>query len=179
MMFLIGFFLSISFVHAESLQLLDMHYNYPVQTASCGLLKHRERERQKVIRELKHAELLQGDNLLLNKLFMPGETWRDLSAEVILTVQMTEPMIQEASSIGVQNLYLSVEAPGFVWQSFAFQIPNEMHINVDVQAKFVHIRYLTYFNVLCLDKPKPPVVEWVHSKDAPTRPNTWDLLRVL
>lgn len=179
MKFLITFFLYTNLVQAETLQLVGMHYNYPPQTASCGLLKRRELERQKVIRELQHAALLQGDNLLLNKFFMPNETWRDLSAEVVVTAKMPEPMLKEASAKGTENLYLSIEAPGFVWQSYAFQIPNEMHVDVDRETKLIRIRYLTYFNVLCLDKPQQPFIEWIPSEEAPLRPNTWDLLLVL
>lgn len=175
MKFLIALLIYASSVHAETLEIVNVHYNYPEQTASCGILKHREIERQKVIRELKHADLLQVNNLLLNKMFMPNETWRDLSAEVVLTVKMTQPMLQEAALVGEKNMYFSVEGPGFVWQSYAFQIPDEMKIEVDKNTKLLRIRYLTYFNLLCLEQPMQPIIEWFASEEAISQPNTRDL----
>lgn len=187
MRFLIGLLFWMKFVHAESLQLMDVQYHYPAQSASCGILKHRELERQKVIRELEHmrklakqgqyAAILQGNNLLVNKLFMPNETWRDLSVEVILTIKMTKAMIQEASTIGSGSLYLSVEAPGFIWQSYTNQIPHEMNVVLNINESLMSIRYLTYYNVLCLDQNFVPVVQWIPSQEAPSRPNTWELFR--
>lgn len=174
MKFLIALLFYANLTSAETLDLVSMHYNYPEQTASCGMLKHRELERQKVIRELKHADLLQANNLLLNKLFMPNETWRDLSAEVVVIAKMPEAMLQEASNIGEKKLYFSIEGPGFVWQSYAFQIPNEMRIEFDMDAKLIRFRYLTYFNVLCLEKPIQPTVEWFKADEATSQPNTWD-----
>lgn len=172
------------FAHAEVLQVESVQYTKPAQSASCGLLKQRELERQKVIRELeylqklaakgKSAAILLGNNLLVNKLFMPNETWRDLNAQVSVTVKIPDLMMQEITASGARNLYLAVVGPGFVWQSFAFQIPPEMAVRVDTEAKLLHVQYHTYLNVICLEKLKEPRIEWIPAKDAPSQHNTYN-----
>lgn len=191
MRFLIVFLLLFnSEVFAEILPLTGVQYLRPIQSASCGLLKQRELEREKVIRELeylnklakqgKSTALLLANNLLLNKLFMPNETWRDQSARVVVQLNIPEGVVSEIAASGVGNLYLAIHGPGFVWQSFAYQIPPEMSVSVDMAAKTMQIEYLTYLNVICLgDKLVPPQVEWFPAPEAPARFNTWDWVRSL
>lgn len=170
-------------IQAEVLQLVDFRFHRPADSPSCGLLKHRERERLKVIRELEYLTkktkdakaLLLSNNLLVNKLFMPNETWRDLTGEVFSTVRIPEAMLSEILRLGAGNIFLITRGPGFIWHSFAYQLPDGMSIQIDLPNKLLHIRFLTYLNVVCLGEPAPPVVEWIPTESTP-KTTSWDLI---
>lgn len=157
--------------HSEPLELAAVSYEQPPQTASCGLLRHRELERLKVIRELNHLNktaaksdkgaLLLANNLMVNKMFMPKETWVDLEAHVAITVKIPEAMKKEIEALGLGTVFLIVDGPGFIWQSHAYQLPNEMSVHTDPDNSLLHVRYVTYLNSLCLGKISEPKVEWI------------------
>ncbi len=167
---------------AVELSVTGVEYFRPADMGSCGLLRARELERQKVIRELIHlnrlaqkgrtAALLEANHLLVNKLFMPDETWRDLHAEVVVTAAVPEGMRREIERVGVGQVFLSTRAPGFVWHSFIYQLPPEMAIEADVAAGVIRVRYRTYLNVLCEEPLPAPQLDWIPEAEAPTRPNS-------
>lgn len=166
------------FVHAEVLETVEVRYVPPPAGPSCGLLKHREAEREKVVREqaqLRGRELLRLNHLLLNKLFMPGETWRDESVFVQVKVKITDALSREIENVGLDGIYLSLDAPGLKWESYSFQTPLGMNVLVDGAGSLL-LTYQIYLNVLCLDKLEVPSVEWIPAEFAPGRPNMLDFL---
>jgi len=167
-----------AFVHAEILETVEVRHLPPPAAPSCGLLRYREAEREKVVREhgeLRGREILRANHLLLNKLFMPGDTWRDESVFVRVTVKISEEMNREIERLGLDGIYLSLDAPGLVWESYSFQTPNGMSVSMDGEGN-LYVTYLTYQNVMCLDNPRSPVIEWIPASVAPARPNMADLL---
>lgn len=179
-------FLYAGWAQSETLELAGVEYLKPKESASCGLLRQREIERQKVIRELDHLgklaikgqgrALLQTGNLLTNKMFMPDDAWRDLNFQVTVFAKMSPAMVQEVRKDGADLLYFSIHGPGVVWQSYAYQVPSELEIEVDLTAQRLRISYPTYLNVLCSTPLSAPVVEWIPTADAPTQPNSGDLI---
>jgi hypothetical protein len=160
------------FVHAEVLETAEVRYLPPPAAPSCGLLRQREAERVKVIREQAHLlgrELPLVNQLLLNKLFMPGDTWRDESVFVRVAVKISDEMNREIERSGLDGIYLALDAPGLTWQSYAFQTPGGMDVSMDGEGRLL-ITYWTYLNVLCLEKLDRPVIEWIPASLAPARP---------
>ena len=175
MILLLTLFLSV-FARAEGLEVVSVEYRPSPQSVSCGLLHQRELEREKVIRELayliksgQHGQpeaMLHSNNLLTNKLFMPNEVWRDLSAEVLVTAKFSDAMLEEFDR--AQGFpFISVIAPGFVWESYANQLPDQMSIEIDKQQRLVQIRYAIYLNVLCGNHHDFPKIDW-----RPTEPQS-------
>lgn len=166
-------FLTAISVHAEILETAGVVYQPPPQAVSCQMLRHRELEREKVIREqdeLKGKKSPGVNQLLTNKLFMPGDTWRDETVNVRVAVKMTEEMIGELERVGLDGIYLRVFAPGLVWESYAFQTPRGLDYALDEENHLI-LTYMTYQNVLCLEKLDAPVIEWVPQAAAPGRPD--------
>lgn len=160
-------------VQAEILETAGAIYQPPPQAVSCQMLRHREREREKVIREqveLKGPRATLVNQLLTNKLFMPGDTWRDETVNVRVAVKITEAMSTEIERLGLDGIYLRVSAPGLTWESYAFQTPRGLDYALDEDSQLI-LTYMTYQNVLCLEKLDTPVVEWVPADLAPGRPN--------
>ncbi len=173
----LAFFLTI-FVHADILETVEARYLPPPAAPSCGLLKHRELLREKVVREhaeLKGPEQLRVNHLLLNKLFMPNDTWHDESVFVQAKVKISEALALEIDRLGLDGIYLSLDAPGLRWESYSFQTPEGIHIFMDGEGHLL-VTYQSYLNVLCLEKLETPVIEWVPSDLAPGRPNWHALL---
>lgn len=168
---------------AETLGLVDVEYTSPPAAVSCGLLRQRELERLKVIRELEHLTvtaqkgqalgLLEVNNLLTNKLFMPTEDWSDEVVSVLVTVRKAGPGMERSLGQGFDQTFLVVRGPGFIWQSFANQLPPGM--SVEDAGEFLKIRYLTYRNVLCLDRLENPTVEWIPTEQVPDYINSQNL----
>jgi hypothetical protein len=159
-------------VHAEVLETAEVRYLPPPAAPSCGLLRQRETERAKVIREqaqLRGREIPLANQLLLNKLFMPGDTWRDESVFVRVTARIPAEMSREIERLGLDGIYISLDAPGLVWQSFAFQTPDGMEVAMDGEGRLV-VTYQIYLNTLCLEKLERPVIEWIPPSLAPERP---------
>jgi hypothetical protein len=69
-----------------------------------------------------------------------------------------------ASLIGVSldpyQAYFFVRGPGMVWESHLYQLPDGLTIDIDSAAGLMHIRYLTYLNVICLGRLYLPQVEF-------------------
>lgn len=168
MILLLTFFLSV-FARAEGLEVVSVEYHPTPQAVSCGLLHQRELEREKVIRELAqmiksglHGQpeaMLLSNNMLTNKLFMPNEVWRDLSAEVLVAAKISDRMLAELER-GQSFPFISVIAPGFVWESYANQLPDEMSIEIDKGNRLVRIHYAIYLNVLCSNPRDFPKIDW-------------------
>lgn len=154
-------------VHAEILPVVEVIYQPPPQAASCQMLKHRELEREKVIREqgeLTGFKATQVNQLLTNKLFMPGDTWRDETVNVRVSIVMSERMQREMERVGLDRLYLRIRAPGLVWESYAFQTPAGLDVVWDSDNRLI-LNYMTYQNVLCLENLFSPQIEWVAAED--------------
>jgi hypothetical protein len=168
----LAFLFSLS-VHADVLETVEVRYTPPPAAPSCGLLRHREAAREKVVREhaeLKGREQLRVNHLLLNKLFMPDESWHDESVYVQAKFKISDGMGMEIDRLGLDGIYFSLDAPGLRWESYSFQTPSEISIFMDGEGHLL-VTYQTYLNVLCLEKLEVPVFEWVHSDLAPGRPN--------
>lgn len=189
MTFLMAFLVSLS-VHATvDLHVTAVEYIQPADLGSCGLLRAREAERKKVIRELIHlnrlakkgrtSALLLANHLLVNKLFMPNETWRDLNAEVVVRATIPDEMKKEIERLGLGHVFLLTRAPGFVWQSFIYQLPPEMEIAIDPTSGSLIVRYYTYLTVLCEPNSPPPRLTWIPDGEAPSRPNSSELISEL
>ena len=166
------------FVHADVLETVEVRYVPPPVAPSCGLLKQREAVREKVVRE--HAELkgcdqLRVNHLLLNKLFMPTEVWQDESVFVQAKVKISEDLALEIDRLGLDGIYLSLDAPGLRWESYSFQTPAGLSISMNGEGHLM-VAYQTYLNVLCLEKLETPEIEWVPSALAPGRPNQHTVL---
>lgn len=173
---------------SEALTVGRVEYNHPADRGSCGLLRAREQERLKVIREMIHLNglakngrtnaLLLSNTLIVNKLFMPREVWNDVHAEVTMTVAVPEKMQHEIRQIGLGRVFLSFRAPGLVWHSYLNQLPREMEVSVDANLSQLSIRYFTYLTVTCLDLPAapPPRIDWVPSHRADRELNTHEIL---
>lgn len=148
---------------AGVLPVAEVIYQPPPRASSCQMLKHRELEREKVIREqreLRGPAAVEVNQLLTNKLFMPGDTWRDETVNVRMSVVMDEAMIHEMERVGLDRLYLRIRAPGLVWESYAFQTPAGFDVVWDGEDRLI-LNYMTYQNVLCLENLFRPQVEWV------------------
>ena len=150
-------------VHAVTLPTAEVVYQPPPQAASCQMLRHRELEREKVIREqgeLRGPKAPQVNQLLTNKLFMPGDTWRDETVNVRTSVVMSETMLREMERVGLDRIYLRIRAPGLIWESYAYQTPVGLDVVWDGEDRLI-LSYLTYQNVLCLENLFSPQIEWV------------------
>jgi len=148
------------FVHADVLETVEARYLPPPAAPSCGLLQ------------------LRVNHLLLNKLFMPNDTWRDESVFVQAKVKISEALALEIDRLGLDGIYLSLDAPGLRWESYSFQTPEGIHIFMDGEGHLL-VTYQSYLNVLCLEKLETPVIEWVPSDLAPGRPNWHALLTMV
>lgn len=164
------------YVHADVLETVEVRYVPPPAAPSCGLLRAREVQREKVVREqarLRGRDVLLVNQLLVNKLFMPAESWRDESVFVQAKVKMTGGLEKEIEERGLDGIYLSTDAPGLKWESYSFQTPAGMSISMDGDG-YLYISYEIYLNLLCLDKLESPRVEWIPAELAPGRPNMND-----
>lgn len=181
MSYLLAFLFSLSAHAATELKVIDVEYIQPADLGSCGLLRAREVEREKVIRELiylnrlaqkgRASALLHANHLLVNKLFMPKETWQDLNAEAIVSAEIPEEMKAEIGRLGIERVFLTTKAPGFVWQSFLYQTPPEMGVSVDLAAGILQVRYKTYLTVFCQPQLTAPRLVWTPEAEAPNQPN--------
>jgi hypothetical protein len=164
-LFILSFFLS-SWAFAQTALVVDqVSYSPAAQSISCQLLRQRELERAKVIRELDYlsadeSRVALSNNLLSNKLFLPDEVWRDASVSVELKVQVPQALADQISMHGLGKTSLITEGPGFVWQSYTTQLPEEFTIQYDAAAQILDLRYLVYQNVYCLDELWTPRVSW-------------------
>lgn len=125
---------------------------------SCRLLKHRSLERQKLLRELqaqtkgvltaKETSFVFGNNLIANKAFMDMPTWTQESVQISLQFRVS-PELQEAiAREGLGAQFFWIEAPGFVWQSLAGQLPEDVRIELGVDQT-IEVTYMTYAEIGC------------------------------
>lgn len=168
---------------AETLELTQTQYFAPTGSPSCGLLHQRDLERQKVMRELSYLfkslkqnerALVPLDNLLTNKLFMPKDTWMDDSVEVAVSAAIPDDMQAEITQIGLANVFIRTDAPGFVWQSLAAQIPEDVSI-LQFGNQLI-VRYKTYLNSSCESPLRAPTVEWIRHEDVAPMVNSLDVV---
>ena len=171
---------------AEVLPVIKAEYHTPSQIASCALLRARENERKKVIREWIHlnSKALKGDlkallltnSLAINKLFLPDEVWRDLNAQVQFEVPIPPALKAEIERLGLGQIYFSLKGPGLHWQSFVYQRPREMTVDLSANGESLSIRYQTYLSVVCWT-PEPTIqFEWIEAARTPSRSNTHNIL---
>ncbi len=150
----------------QPLTVTDVQFRAPERAASCGLLRQREKERLKVIRELSFLTQKPGTiddrstyEYWLKKLFMPPEDWIELSTEVVMTVIAPEKLRLQAQTEGLGSVFLITRGPGFVWQSYADQLPPEMSIELD--GEYLIVRYFTYLTTVCDPNLQPVTIDWV------------------
>ena len=159
---------------ALNLEVVDVQYRLPPQGASCGLLHQREIERLKVIRELAHLTRKMKDHRSaqeamaeyrhwLKKLFMPRQDWAEESTEIAITLRPPQELIEQWKQHGPSTLFLVTTGPGFVWQSFADQLPPNMSISLTAE-NLLEVRYLTYLNAVCDPDLTPVEIGWVQTE---------------
>jgi len=173
---------------AETLELTSVHYFMPKSAPSCGLLHQRELEREKVMRELAETmkrlktderELISLKCLLTNKWFMPDDTWVDDSVDVGVSVVIPPAMKAEIAQLGFANIFISTRGPGFVWQSLASQLPDEVSMLLDSDGQHLNIHYPTYLNSSCERPLRDPVVEWIPRDAVPGLANSFEVVAKL
>jgi hypothetical protein len=173
---------------AETLELTSTEYLAPPAAPSCGLLHQRELEREKVMREFVYLmgtlrknerALVPLNCLMTNKFFMPKDTWEDDSVEVAVTAKISDEMRAEIKRIGFKNVFIRTDGPGFIWQSEAGQLPDEVSIIEDPDGQDLDIRYKTYLNAACERPLRPTTVEWIPQNEVPGMVNSWQVMAKL
>jgi hypothetical protein len=157
--------------YGDPLQVMRVDYRPSAESPSCGLLRQRALEREKVLRELKilMADRLTGENqslllmntLLGNKFFLAPEVWQDESVEVDLYAFVPKALEERLRSDGLESIFLSLKGPGVFWKSLVGQFPWVEYLP---EKKLLHLKYFIYQNTFCGEESLPPVsLEWVAS----------------
>lgn len=156
--------------HGQALPIEDLELLVNHQSPSCLLLKHRAKERQKVIREIRHlmgittsnpvTKFMEEDTLIKNKVFLDEKLWNAPAVEVVFRAKITKQMKEATLEHGFDNIILSVRSNGFSWTSHPQQFPKD--VTLSYNDRILQIRYPIYMNSYCEDPQDEPSVQWLH-----------------
>lgn len=178
MSFLILFFLQIAFSDSnQNLSIQNMNIETLVETPSCLLLKHRDLEREKVIRELKHiykmtsddpiAYLMESNQLVHNKLFMDKELWSAPVVKIGFHSSVSKKLADAIVQYGINQILFSIKGEGVTWTSYPHQTPNDIQFNYDQEKQLLAVEYHVYMSVLCVSDPVPLQLRWFYPGEEP------------
>ncbi|MBX3022681.1 MAG: hypothetical protein KF799_13495 [Bdellovibrionales bacterium] len=188
------FALLLSFsAHAEDLTVSGLLLHARPGSPSCGLLKHREIEREKVLRELVELQrqsargqaqaLLLTNTLLINRFFLDRSVWADESVLVQFVVTIPDALHAEIERVGLDHIFLSLHGPGFTWQSYAGQVPEDLALVYMSEFRTLHVSYPIYQSELCFGALRTPEVAWIDRDTIDTSPepieNSFELVATL
>lgn len=158
----------------ESLNVLDRQIHEYVEQASCRLLRHRELERQKVLRELNHLKNEDFSDVFLhfamlnyfstNQIFFDRSIWQDESIKVQLTLDLSKAFRGQVEAQGLENIFISIRGQGVQWVGRVKNFPASFKFEIDDLGKLV-VSYRIYRAQLCFEEPVDPDILWISDPD--------------
>ena len=172
MLFLIITFVFSAFSYVgEPIEVKETQYLNNEDSPSCSLLKHRHKEREKVIREIiyesekeytdSQEKFMRLNYLNNNKFFLDKSVWTDEVIEVSITAPVSEALKKEIDDVGFDKLFLSIDGVGVRWSSQTFNFPNEFNIQLSEDQKSLKLQYRIYQSEYCFRELTTPRVSWV------------------
>lgn len=151
----------------QELPLIESHYELHSSEVlpSCKMFEYRKKEREKVLREMKHnlqkenveAALLLKDQYITNKFFLDEYLWRD---EVVIVVNMWSISEELSQSILAGNpLIFRLSGDGIEWQEDVQHFPDEVSFGWQDGQRLIITRHETYYVDFCGPR-KPSQLAW-------------------
>lgn len=146
----LGLFGVMSVCQAEMLSVGNVEYIVQPGSPSCKILRHRAKEREKVLRESAHE-----------KHFLDREQWTERTSIVQFSADLPYGFDRYVIDKGLSSVLFRIRGPGIHWKSYATQPPEDLFIELDWQNRRIHVEYKIYQSEICAADPLPPVMEWI------------------